>query len=117
MKKAIHTTRIGFRTDAYTRDETEFDTRDTVELLELFHDFLVESHIDLYSVDYVEYDYDFVDEDDDTEGMKEYGIRVHRIYDIYVEAESLEEAEELAAEKAASGYDCADDEYCETLKD
>ena len=51
----------------------------------------------------------------ETETMKEYLIRVYRVYDIYVEAEDLEAAEELAQVKAGEGYLCADESYCECL--
>ena len=45
--------------------------------------------------------------------MKEYLIRVHRIYDIYVEAEDQESAEARAEEETAML--CADDILFEVL--
>lgn len=47
--------------------------------------------------------------------MKEYGIRVYRVYDIYVEAEDLETAMETAMETAGMGFIGADDSYCEVI--
>ena len=47
--------------------------------------------------------------------VREYGFRVHRIYTIYVEAASREEAEDLAVEKACEGFLCTDDTYCEEI--
>lgn len=47
-------TRISFTTTE-GEDCTEFDTQDTAELLELFHELLAENHLTLISVDGVDY--------------------------------------------------------------
>lgn len=55
MKRTITVCRIGFVHPNGLMDETEFDTDNDAEALDLFKDFCEENHFENVKIDYMEY--------------------------------------------------------------